>query len=54
MKARYITIKRKETHPFYRKLTKAISNYINAVSKGLYPSGGISEVKNDRNRFFYK
>ncbi len=55
MKTQYtIPTKRKEKNGIHPFLIKFISGYINATSKALYPDKDIPQVKNDRNRIFYK
>jgi len=54
MKTLVTNTKEKRKHPLFIVLTKLMTQYINGMSKALYPDTDTPSEKNDKNRIFYK
>jgi len=54
MKTQLTITKEKTTNGLQHLLVKWASNYINSMTKTLYPDTDTVNSKNDKHRFFYK
>ncbi|MFD2562778.1 hypothetical protein [Aquimarina rubra] len=54
MKTQLTITKQKRKNGLQLLLIKWVSNYINSMTKALYPDADTPKGKNDQNRIFYK